>query len=113
MDPGLPTYEEGDDITLTCIITNPRPGVRYEYRWSRKGDSLPASAVQQMGRLRLGPAAVEKEGVYVVVASDGTSETKVEVPVQINRKASESYDVFCYVSQSVPFFFKAANASSA
>ena len=89
VEPELPTYEEGSDITLTCIIVNPQPNVGYIYRWSRKGDSLPDSAEQQEGKLLLGPAAVEKEGVYVVVASDGNSEAKVEVPVQINRKPSE------------------------
>ena len=89
VEPELPTYEEGSDITLTCIITNPQPGTGYTYRWSRKEDSLPASAVQQEGRLLLGPATVEKEGIYVVTASDGKSSVKIEVPVQINRKPSE------------------------
>lgn len=106
MEPELPTYEEGSDITLTCIIVNPQPNAAYTYRWSRKGDSLPASAEQQDGKLLLGPAAVEKEGVYVVVASDGNSEAKVEVPVQIDRKPSE-FEVFSVkFVHYVPFFCK-------
>ena len=107
VEPELPTYEEGSDITLTCIIVNPQPNTGYVYRWSRKGDSLPVSAVQLDGKLLLGPAAVEKEGIYVVTATDGTSEVKVEVPVQINRRPSE-FEKQSLLSRSSPcpsFFF--------
>ena len=89
MEPAIRTFEEGSDITLTCIIENPQPNTGYIYRWSKEGESLPATSVQRDGKLLLGQATLAMNGVYVVTAGDGSNEVKVEVPVRINRRASE------------------------
>ena len=89
MEPEIRSFEEGSDVTLTCIIENPEPNTGYIYRWSKEGESLPSSSVQREGRLLLGTATLAMNGVYVVTAGDGSNEVKVQVPVRIDQRASE------------------------